>query len=184
MTTLTRPEALERGDKRYFTGKPCPRGHVVERLVSTRACTECAHAASKAWNARNPGLAAARTRAWAKAHPEQMSACSRAWEAAHPEMVAARVQARLKRKRAKLEEIAGRPRPDRCDVCRESGRRIAFDHCHQSGKFRGWLCQRCNLLLGHAEDSAELLFKLGRYVKAHNKGFALELPPAPTMVLR
>lgn len=33
---MTRPRS-----KRYFTGKPCMRGHIAERLVSSRACTEC-----------------------------------------------------------------------------------------------------------------------------------------------
>lgn len=26
---------------RYFTGKPCKRGHVAERYLSTRGCVEC-----------------------------------------------------------------------------------------------------------------------------------------------
>lgn len=28
-------------DTRYFTGKPCVRGHVAERLKSTRRCVQC-----------------------------------------------------------------------------------------------------------------------------------------------
>lgn len=35
-------EARARGLKRYFTGKPCPKGHVAERRTSNRACCECA----------------------------------------------------------------------------------------------------------------------------------------------
>jgi hypothetical protein len=30
--------------KRYFTGKPCKRGHIAERLVSNSTCVECAYA--------------------------------------------------------------------------------------------------------------------------------------------
>lgn len=37
----TRKEALAIGVKRYFTGKPCPYGHVAERIVSSGACHEC-----------------------------------------------------------------------------------------------------------------------------------------------
>jgi len=33
--------AKEWGHKRYFTGKPCIRGHVADRLASTRKCMEC-----------------------------------------------------------------------------------------------------------------------------------------------
>lgn len=34
-------EASARGLKRYFTGKPCVRGHVSERSVSGRSCIAC-----------------------------------------------------------------------------------------------------------------------------------------------
>lgn len=38
---ITRAEARELGLPRYFTGKPCKRGHVVERHTITRDCVEC-----------------------------------------------------------------------------------------------------------------------------------------------
>ncbi len=37
----TRAEAKARGLTRYFTGEPCPHGHVAERFASTRQCCEC-----------------------------------------------------------------------------------------------------------------------------------------------
>ena len=39
---ITRKEAIERGLKRYFIGVPCPKGHICERLTSSRNCYECA----------------------------------------------------------------------------------------------------------------------------------------------
>ena len=39
---ITKSEAKARGLKRYFTGKPCKRGHMCERSVSTSNCLECA----------------------------------------------------------------------------------------------------------------------------------------------
>jgi len=41
MKIITRKEAIEQGLKRYFTGKPCKRGHISERFVSTCNCIEC-----------------------------------------------------------------------------------------------------------------------------------------------
>lgn len=41
MKIITRKEAIEKGLKRFFTGKPCYRGHVSERLVSNRTCLQC-----------------------------------------------------------------------------------------------------------------------------------------------
>lgn len=40
MQIIKRKEAKEKGLKRYFTGKPCKHGHVVERLVYG-GCIEC-----------------------------------------------------------------------------------------------------------------------------------------------
>ena len=37
----TPAEAKALGVTRYFTGQPCLRGHVAERLVSNKACQEC-----------------------------------------------------------------------------------------------------------------------------------------------
>lgn len=41
MKPVARFEALAQGLKRYFTGKPCSRGHVAERAVSHRGCLQC-----------------------------------------------------------------------------------------------------------------------------------------------
>lgn len=37
----TRADALALGVKRYFTGAPCPQGHVAARVVADCKCTEC-----------------------------------------------------------------------------------------------------------------------------------------------
>lgn len=37
---ISRKEAAARGLKRYFSGKPCPHGHLAERFVS-HGCVEC-----------------------------------------------------------------------------------------------------------------------------------------------
>lgn len=47
-----------------------------------------------------------------------------------------------------------------CAICREelsSDFQVHTDHCHQSGKVRGVLCQKCNLGLGHFRDDTKLL---------------------------
>jgi 5-methylcytosine-specific restriction endonuclease McrA len=41
MTTVTRLEAKSKGLRLYFTGNPCKRGHIAERLVSSWNCVEC-----------------------------------------------------------------------------------------------------------------------------------------------
>lgn len=42
LKTITLAEAIARGLSRYFTGRPCARGHVAERYVPNGGCVECA----------------------------------------------------------------------------------------------------------------------------------------------
>ena len=39
---ISRKEAKAKGLKRFFTGIPCEKGHISEKLVSNRGCCECA----------------------------------------------------------------------------------------------------------------------------------------------
>lgn len=69
----------------------------------------------------------------------------------------------------KLEKRAGEPRPDKCEVCGEGGR-ICLDHCHKTGVFRGWLCNRCNLFLGKVKDDPLWLLNLACYLIERKNG--------------
>lgn len=62
------------------------------------------------------------------------------------------------------ERKATRPRPETCDVCNLGGR-ITFDHCHNSNKFRGWLCHNCNTALGLVRNDITVLEKLIIYLR-------------------
>jgi hypothetical protein len=79
---------------------------------------------------------------------------------------------------SKLERLAGRPRPDGCDICGGPPGGLYgvmhFDHdhsccpgpSHQScGKcFRGWICYRCNHVLGRTSGNPQLLHALADFV--------------------
>jgi len=52
---ISRQEALAKGSKRYFTGKPCKRGHTSERLISTRVCIECSKIHEKKYSKSKKG---------------------------------------------------------------------------------------------------------------------------------
>lgn len=66
---------------------------------------------------------------------------------------------------AKQQAEATRPKPECCEVCNDDKGKIAFDHCHQSGRFRGWLCMHCNAALGHVRDDPDRLRKLIAYLE-------------------
>ena len=54
-----------------------------------------------------------------------------------------------------------------CDICGQpeaSGKRLARDHDHVTGKFRGFLCSNCNLMLGNAKDDPYRLMDGASYL--------------------
>lgn len=56
----------------------------------------------------------------------------------------------------------------KCAVCKKptiSGRRLAVDHCHQTGVLRGLLCPSCNSGIGKLGDSVDLLEAAIHYLK-------------------
>lgn len=61
-------------------------------------------------------------------------------------------------------KFAPRPKPNKCEVCGESGR-IVLDHNHKTNKFRGWICHNCNVTIGFAKENATRLALLINYLK-------------------
>jgi hypothetical protein len=59
-----------------------------------------------------------------------------------------------------------------CAICGgpPNGRgRYAMDHDHDTGKFRGLLCSRCNAGLGYFLDNVEVLEKALNYLRKHKE---------------
>ena len=44
-------------------------------------------------------------------------------------------------------------------------KKLAVDHCHETGKIRGLLCGRCNMSIGRFEDSIKILESAISYLK-------------------
>lgn len=76
---------------------------------------------------------------------------AKAWAATNP----------IKRRRILLRYNYGnidvRPCPVLCELCGIRKARC-FDHDHKTGKFRGWLCYRCNTALAAFGDTVEGLY--------------------------
>jgi hypothetical protein len=82
-----------------------------------------------------------------------------------------------------LEQVAGRPKPTRCDICKKSNLQIHFDHCHKKGHFRGWLCFACNAALGAARDSPKILRRLAEYLENDKTRDTRGLPKLPKYLI-
>lgn len=128
----TRAAALAAGATHYFTGKPCRSGHVAPRRTKG-TCVECDSAREK--------------RRWRENRTDMRAKAAR-WRANNPHYA-------RNRRRADREAAAGRVRPDHCECCGlpEQGKALAFDHCHDTGEFRGWLCSNCNVGIGKLGDN-------------------------------
>ena len=59
-----------------------------------------------------------------------------------------------------------RDRDTVCAICgqKPSASALHYDHDHETGEFRGWLCFRCNAGLGMFEDNVEYLAKAIAYL--------------------
>ena len=95
-----------------------------------------------------------RAAAWAKANPEKHRATQRKCEW----------------RRAGI-PFPTRPMPEVCEACGKppSGRDkvLCNDHEHLTNTFRGWLCRRCNRVLGMLDDNSDLCISLAKYLRSH-----------------
>ena len=63
-----------------------------------------------------------------------------------------------------LAKIHSRPVDSKCMCC---GRidKLHLDHCHNTEKFRGWVCKNCNVGIGHLGDKIEGIERALKYLK-------------------
>ncbi len=54
---ISRDDAISDGKTRYFTGKPCKKGHTVQRFVANRCCVDCLAISRKKFAMHNPDAA-------------------------------------------------------------------------------------------------------------------------------
>jgi recombination endonuclease VII len=174
---ISKADARALGRKRFFDGISCKAGHVSERHVASGQCIECSNRRRILWGQVNPekhrAINLRNKKKYAKeyaAQEAQYRADFRPKVLAHQAATQARWTARNPEhgklwRRAKRVAMAGRPRPEHCEACGAKAKKICYDHCHVTNRFRGWLCSNCNCALGHVNDSEERLMKLIEYVR-------------------
>lgn len=141
MIYTNRPDAKKAGSLTYFTGEPCPKGHITERSTRSAHCVECNRQ---------------RVRKWRTDYPEKKRIRSREDQRrrrATPEG-RARLAEIATRSRRKLNGIPTAPysAPQWCELCKLP-KKLVIDHDHITGAFRGWLCSSCNRGLGLLGDT-------------------------------
>lgn len=129
----SRAEAVACGSYHYFTGRPCKHGHIAKRILPG-ACLDCKRLADSSLRAKH--LEKYREKERKNDRRRANDPILRAKRNAD-QRIPSRVEPKRLRRLRLLERIAGRPKATHCEVCSKA-RKIYFDHCHLTGKFRGW----------------------------------------------
>lgn len=183
---IDRATAKARGLPQYFTGRPCPHGHIGPRYTGSASCVECTLRLSRAKYDRNRDEILARDRQRRIEKADELRAQKRAQYAANKEAIRAAVKARYNtpegRRRSRensLRRLYGvtsaeydevlRMQGGGCGICgaEDPGKghaHFAVDHDHVSGRPRGLLCHRCNRAFGLFGDSMPRLLAAAAYL--------------------
>lgn len=110
------------------------------------------------WREKNPHKVREQNKRAYATHPEREAKRSKEWYHANQPKIRARLG---------LPEPT-RPRPEFCELCGGTNgkKALAYDHCHTTNKFRGWLCNSCNLAIGHLGDTRATFAAVFEYLKA------------------
>jgi hypothetical protein len=146
------------GARKYFTGVPCPRGHIGQRYASDRSCVECKALKQKE---RKEYM-----KQWRSENPEyhlspQRKDYGRNWQ-------------RLKKygiDKEGFEELLHK-QGGLCACCGRVMDNPHVDHCHETGLIRGLLCFLCNSGIGKLGDNLCGVLKAVNYLTAHIRNIA------------
>lgn len=134
---------------------------------------------ARAYHARNKEKKNEYARNWYKQNPDKIKEQRRRWYANNQQSIRAYRENNKERIRAYDKERAilnnckkygidpeSIPRPLTCELCNRTDGKIAFDHDHDTGRFRGILCAQCNVALGMVNDNPVLLENMAKYLRA------------------
>ncbi len=143
--------------------------HAVTQAERTKRCSRCAQV--KPWSAfvmrgRN-ARGNSRPTAFCKACGVERV---QKWKANYPDRYEALVFRSLQQRRALRAELLGRE-PRNCDICGthfvgEHHDSAHYDHNHDSGAPRGWLCNKCNVGIGALGDNPVIVLAAHTYLVA------------------
>jgi hypothetical protein len=136
----SRKEALSKNSNYYFSGKPCPKGHISKRYTINSSCSICIKENSERW--KNKGE-----------NKEKANLTRRVW--------------RYKITKEEFNYLV-KLQNNKCKICNNEFKGLKnthVDHNHKSGKVRGLLCDTCNRGLGYFHDDIIKLEKAIEYLK-------------------
>ena len=81
MKIISRKEAKEQKLTRYFTGKPCPKGHIAEKAVSNYTCVRCTKEKALLWEKNNKERSNEYKNKWSRENSSKVLANTRKYQA-------------------------------------------------------------------------------------------------------
>lgn len=160
-------EARAFGKKRFYTGEPCKRGHVEERLISTGNCLGCIRIYAKEFLQRHPGfrkepkrraVILENARLGRLKDPSKSRANALKWAKNNPARCSERVRARKARINNAIPKWANREAiRDFYELANESGKHV--DHIVPLKSSRV-----CGL---HCEDNLQMLSPTDNHIKGN-----------------
>ena len=99
---ISRQQAIAANLPRYFTGKACKHGHLVERFTANKTCVRCANDISNASKAKDMPRWTAAAAAWGKKNPEKVLVSARKYREKNPGATKLRPRNTLERKRGRM----------------------------------------------------------------------------------
>ena len=140
---------------------------IIENMYKDGRCKICIHL----YYEKNKDKILKRNKKYRELHPEKIKKLHKTWSDNHKD----------NQKHFKLKRLYGISfeqyekirieQEDLCKVCKMkciTGRDLAVDHGHITGKIRGLLCNKCNHVLGLVNDNALLLQELAVYLIQSN----------------
>lgn len=171
-----RQKAIEQGLKTY-EGKACVRCGTTTKYVSQSSCVSCTTQSTKQRSSEifDRYIKSDKGQDWLKEFrkSETYNKTQKKWQhkdyAKNPEKyhgynIKRAYGITQQQYKELLEE-----QQHKCTICAthqsELLRRLAVDHCHETGKVRGLLCKPCNVSLGLLKENEQIMNNMIAYVR-------------------
>jgi hypothetical protein len=134
-----RTAAREKGELYYYSGRPCLRGHMSKRRVTTGSCQEC----HKKFNNSKKHSLKAKYKITLEQYNEMLKLQNGVCKICNkPETAIDKVTKKI--------------------------RTLSVDHCHDTKKVRGLLCHNCNVGIGSLKHNPNFLRTAALYCETVN----------------
>lgn len=186
------------GVDKYKQSGFCKSKHSADGFQSQ--CRDCSNASTKRWreSAEAKAIVRANGEEWRANNPDKVAANKKRYRQNNLDKVKAGIQKcveengeqyKVSKWRHWLKKKYGLTEDRYYEILQEQGYRCAIcgsvekdstqgkfcvDHCHDTGVVRGLLCFACNVILGNARDSTEILENCVAYLKKFPKDVIID----------